>query len=48
VYDSWEHLIAGVMAVRVVDLLHPVDVDERNGERLTAATRAFDLLLQIR
>ena len=41
--DLREHLVAGDVAVRVVQLLEPVEVHDRDGERRALAIRARDL-----
>ena len=41
-----QHLVAGRMAVGVVDALEPVEVDQRDGAGRSAAAGAGDLLLQ--
>ena len=43
-----EELVAGVMAIRVIDLLEAVQIDERAGEPRAVAPRPLDGLLQRR
>ncbi len=41
-----QHLIAGVMPERVVDLLEAIEIEQQHGEALVIAMRAQDRLLQ--
>jgi hypothetical protein len=42
VHDGLQEVIARGMALLVVDALEPVDVDERDGERLARAVSVVD------